>query len=319
MEDEHCRGGPKTKGDRGRIAAPSSASRPPRIPSELALLYANRRASRKQDYVSSLSLDLVEDRTSVSLLRGGSSAIEGLGTRPTRELKEEVPRDWYGFMSRRGGNSILECAWEWHGGYCCFSFRPNLDGDERLRVPQPPLPGLGRPLSGSGDGGGRAVLLPEVEFGGVGIPSVGSVSPLPISGSIVQEAIAPVMEESWFAGVAPLGATPAFFGQHKCELRRRKKMEEVNLPISDWALYARVSDSGGGESTPLATQAEEILARAVVLGLSPAPKYSFIEEWNGTDLGQPQLIELRRRAQAGEVRVVVAHSRRCWPSSHWTV
>ena len=86
------------------------------------------------------------------------------------------------------------------------------------------------------------------------------------------------------------------------------KTEDSNFPIFDWALYAGISSSEGAEGIPPATQVEEILAQAAGLGLSSVPKVAFIEHWTGADLYRPELAELRRKVQEGEVSVVVAYS-----------
>ncbi len=308
MALERCRGGPHTREDRGRIAVTASASRPPRNPSELAFAYANPSAGSNQHYVHHLSPDLSGEQALVFRFSGGSSVSEELGKVSIGGQEEEVRADCHGLVSLRGGSSVLEGNWALDWGRHCLRFGAGLGWEERLGAPLSLLPGLGRPVSAGGDGSVAAGGVPGVGFGEGGVLCGGSFSALPETGGFSEETIAPVMEVSCFAGVAPLGATPDFFGQYKLEMRRRMKMEEMNILIFDWALYARVSDSGGGEGTPLVTQAEEIVKRTEELGLFPEPKFCFIEEWNGFELDRPQLIELRRKVEAGEVRVVVAHS-----------
>ena len=85
-------------------------------------------------------------------------------------------------------------------------------------------------------------------------------------------------------------------------------MEGFIFPTIEWALYARAGDFESGEGIALATQVEEMLSQAAGLGLSAEPKVAFIERWGGVDLDRPGLTELRRKVEAGEVRVVVAYS-----------
>lgn len=196
MDIQRCRGGPTKRRDRGRIAATASAPRPPRSPSELAFTHSKPSAGSNQRYVLAISPDLAGELACGTQMCGGSSSPVGPESGLIQGFEGALPPDRGSSKSRRGGKVVSEGAWESHGRHYHLSFRPGLDGGERLLVLLSLLPSLGRPDSDVGVGSDPAEGHPEAGFGGVRVPSDGCGSPSLTGGAVVEEAIAPELPVS---------------------------------------------------------------------------------------------------------------------------
>ena len=188
MNIQRCRAGPNKEEGRGRIAAPASASRPPRSPSELAFAHTNGRADSNQRYVLSFGSKLARELGAGFQFCDGSSPIDGLGKELNLALEGEVQGNWHGSVSRHGRKAVPEGVWESHGSHHYLSFRPGRDGGGRLMALLSLLSSLGQPVSDIWDDSGPADGGPDTGFGRVRVESGGRGSPSLTGGAVVEEA-----------------------------------------------------------------------------------------------------------------------------------